>query len=436
MQRLRLSRGIVVTLVLSLSLFGISTIGGWIDGGLVPGQVFAGNWPQWRGPLGTGISDEKNVPLNWSATKNVKWKVELPAEGNSSPIVFGGKVFLTCQQDKGKQRLLLCVDRTNGKELWRKTVLHEQPEATHSTNPQASSSPVADESRVIVWFGSAGLYCYDLAGAELWHKDLGAFDHIWGYGSSPVMVGDLVILNAGPGTSSFVVALNKQTGEEVWRHTYPGMKTAKADEFKGSWSTPVLVGEGNSALLLLSLPKKLLAVTPTTGDVVWSCDGLSDLVYTSPVITGDIVVAMCGYHGPALACRLGGQGDITATHRLWLHDKKNPQRIGSGIAIDGHLYILNENGVAWCLDAKTGDKKWEQRVGDGTSWGSMCLADGRIYVQNMRGNVIVLAVDPTVCRVLSENTLNEGSRSSPAFSDGQIFLRTFKNLYCIAESTQ
>ena len=418
-------REILLTLASSMGLISI-LIGG--------GLVFAGDWLQWRGPLGTGISDER-VPLTWSTDKNVKWKVALPDEGNSTPIVAGGKVFVTCPQDKGKQRLLLCLDRTDGKELWRKTVPYEHPEATHGTNPHTSSSPVSDGSRIYVWFGSAGIFCYDVNdGHEHWKTDLKTFDHIWGYGSSPVIVGDLVILNAGPGTTARVVALDKQTGAEVWHREYPGMKSAKAEEFKGSWSTPVLLGEGASALVLLSLPKKLLAVKPANGDVVWSCDGLSDLVYTSPVITNDIVVAMCGYHGPALACRLGGQGDVTASHRLWLHDKKNPQRIGSGVAVGGHVYILNENGVAWCLDAQSGEKKWEQRIGDGTSWGSMCVADGRIYVQNMQGNVIVLAVDPTECRVLSQNMLNEGSRSSPAFSNGEIFLRTFKNLYCIAEA--
>lgn len=398
-------------------------------------RLLAGDWPQWRGPLGTGISSETAAPLSWSATKNVKWKVALPEEGNSSPIVIDGKVLVTCPSEHGKQRLLLCLDRTNGKELWRKTIQYDEPEATHATNPQASSSPVTDGERIIVWFGSAGLFCYDLAGQDVWQKDLGKFDHIWGYGTSPVIVGDLVILNAGPGTASFVVALNKRTGEEVWRHEYPGMRASKPEEFRGSWSTPVVVGEGAQALLLLSLPNTLRAVTADKGQEVWTCRGLGDLVYTSPLVVDDTVVTMSGYHGPALACRLGGQGDVTSSHRLWLHDQKNPQRIGSGAVVGQHVYILNDNGVAWCLNAKTGEKTWEQRVGDGSSWGSMCAVDGRLYVQNMKGNVIVLAADPTTCQVLSQNELNEGSRSSPAFSNGEIFLRTFKNLYCIADAS-
>ncbi len=398
---------------------------------LISQPALAGDWLQWRGPLGTGISDEQHVPLVWSTTKNVKWKVSLPAEGNSSPIVVGDKVFVTCPEDKGKQRLLLCLDRHDGKELWRKTIEYTEPEATHGTNPQTSSSPASDGERVVIWFGSAGLYCYDLAGKELWHKDLGKFDHIWGYGSSPIIVGNLVILNAGPGTSAFVAAFDKQTGNEVWRHEYEGMKSEKPDEYRGSWSTPILVGEGDAALLLLSLPTKLRAVKPATGEEVWSCGGFSKLVYTSPIVTGDTVVAMCGFHGPALACRLGGKGDVTATHRLWLHDMQNPQRIGSGVAVDGYVYILNEIGVAWCLDAKSGEKKWEQRIGDGSSWGSMCLVDGKLFVQNMKGNVVILAPDPTACKVLGQNDLNEGSRSSPAFSNGNIFLRTFRSLYCI-----
>lgn len=409
------------------------TVFGLVLSFILPSSAAGGDWPQWRGPAGTGVSSEKNFPISWSSTVNVLWKVALPAEGNSSPIVVGGRVFLTCPFNKGRQRILICFDRTDGNELWRRVVEYDQTEATHGTNPQASSSPASDGERIVVWYGSAGLYCYDLDGKQLWQRDVGQFDHIWGYGSSPVFVGDSIILNAGPGTVSFVAAYNKVTGEPVWKKDYDGMKSTKPDEYRGSWSTPVLSQSGDDQLLLLSLPLQLRAVNPANGNDVWSCAGLTNLVYTSPIIAGDKVVAMGGYHGATIACRMGGRGDVTASHRLWIHEKRNPQRIGSGVATDNHVYILNENGVGWCLDAATGEKTWEQRIGHGTSWGSMCLVDGRIYVQNMKGDVIVLQENPRSCEILSENTLHEGSRSSPAFSNGNIFIRTFKHLYCIGQ---
>lgn len=402
-------------------------------GAFAASPIHAGDWPQWRGPTGMGLCEEKNVPLEWSAKDNVKWKVKLPEAGNSSPIVIGNKVLLTCPINKGHERMLMCLNRTNGEELWHRSVEYEANEATHGTNPQCSASPVTDGERVVVFYGSAGLHCYDLAGQEQWKKDLGKFDHIWGYGTSPVIVGDLVILNAGPGTHAFVAAFNKKTGDEVWRKEFPDMKSEKPEEFRGSWSTPVLIGQGDNALLLLSLPNKLRAVKPQTGEEVWSCGGLSKLVYTSPLVDGDVVVSMSGYHGPAIACKLGGHGDVTESHRLWHHTQKNPQRIGSGVAVGGHVYIMNENGVVWCLDEKTGEMNWESRVG-GSSWGSMIHVDGRLYVQDKQSNVAVIAVDPKECRVLAKNEIKEGSNSSPAFSNGNVFIRTFQNLYCIEAS--
>jgi len=396
------------------------------------GPSDAGDWPQWRGPLGIGVGSEKHVPLMWSKTEHVKWTVQLPEDGNSSPVVIGDKVLVTTPENKGRVRSLLCLDRRDGKELWRKSVEYADREVMHNTNPHCSPSPATDGERVVVWYGSAGLYCYDLNGKELWQKDLGKFDHIWGYGSSPVIHGDLVFLNAGPGTVAFVAAFNKHSGTEVWRKTYPQMASTKPEQYRGSWSTPVIVGEGNEALMLLSLPQTLWAVKPATGEEVWWCQGLGDLVYTSPLVDGEVVVAMGGFHGPAIACRMGGTGDVTATHRLWRHAEKNPQRIGSGVAVNGHVYILNENGIVWCLDEQTGEKKWEHRLG-GTSWGSMCHVDGRLYVQNMNGTVFVMAVDSTKFELLAENALNEGSRSSPAFSNGEVFVRTFRTVYCIAE---
>lgn len=394
--------------------------------------VSADNWPAWRGPHGTGVAPERKAPLRWSAEKNVAWKVEMPGEGNSTPVVWGDQVFVSCAEDGGRLRSLLCFARADGKQLWQKTVEYSGKEKTHKTNPYCSSSPVTDGQRVVVWHGSAGLFCYDLDGNELWKRDLGEFDHIWGNASSPVIHENLVLLNAGPGLRTFLMALNKETGDEVWRRTVPDATSVKVDEFRGSWSTPVAFEQDGKTLFALSMPNRLITFDPRTGESVWFCRGVSKLSYTSPLVGEEIIVAMSGYHGPAIAVRKGGTGDVTDSHLLWVHDKKNPQRVGSGVLVGGYVYILNENGIAWCIDAATGEKKWEERLG-GRAWSSMSHVDGRLYVSNQDGTTFVLEPTPDECKVLAENHLDELTRASHAFADGQIFIRTYQHLWCVGE---
>lgn len=398
---------------------------------LAAATAAAEDWPAWRGPRGNGHSDETGYPLEWSATSHVKWKVALPGPGNSTPVITGQRVFVSCASQEGRQRGLLCLDRDNGSILWQQRVAYTEPEPTHATNPYCSSSPVTDGQRVIVWHGSAGVHAYTLEGANLWSRDLGEFRHAWGNGSSPLLYRDLVILNAGPGLSAFVIALDKLSGADVWRRDFPDMVSAKLDEFRGSWSTPVIAHCGGQDQLCLSLPLRLHALEPLTGRDIWSCEGLGKLIFTTPLVDDDVVVAMSGYGGPALAVRPGGQGDVTRTHRLWIHEESPPQRVGSGVLVDGYAYILNEPGIAWCLDVATGDVLWKQRLGTGPSWSSLCYADGRLYANNMEGTTFVLAPDHTECTVLAKNELGETMRASLAFSGGQIFARTHEHLYCL-----
>jgi outer membrane protein assembly factor BamB len=399
----------------------------------------AGNWPAWRGPQGTGVSDERGVPLTWSPTENIRWKVELPGPGNSTPIVWGGRVFVSGAENSGKVRALMCFNRQNGSLSWKAEVPHDKEETTHATNPYCASSPVTDGERVIVWHGSAGLFAYDIEGRELWRKNLGEFNHIWGNASSPVLHENLVILSAGPGTTAFLVALDKRTGEEAWRKEPPTAPSSKAGDYHGSWSTPVLykTRDGRTEMLL-SLPTQLVSYDPATGEELWNCRGLTKLVYTSPLVGKDAAVAMSGYHGSALGVRLGGKGDVTETHRLWVHEMKNPQRVGSGVLVGDYVYILNENMLAWCIHVPSGEIKWQARVseeskGGGRSWCSMSHVDGRLYVLDEKGTTHVLEPNPEGLKLLATNSLDELTRGSHAFSDGQIFIRTYKNLWCVAE---
>jgi outer membrane protein assembly factor BamB len=300
---------------------------------------------------------------------------------------------------------------------------------------------VTDGERVIVWHGSAGLYAYDLDGKELWKVDLGEFKHIWGNASSPVLHGDSVILNAGPGERSFLIALDKRTGEELWRNDLqpPAGESERPQPsrrgWSGSWSTPVLTEIEGRTQLILSLPHELVAFDPADGKRLWWCDGLTQLVYTSPLVGPEVIVAMSGYGGAAIAVRTEGLGEmtgnVTETHRLWRHER-NPQRVGSGTLVGEHLYILHDTGVAWCLDTKTGEKAWEARL-SGT-WTSMVHAAGRLYVIATNGTTYVLEPTPAECKTLAENKLGETTRASLAFSDGRIFIRTYKHLYCIEDT--
>jgi outer membrane protein assembly factor BamB len=406
--------------------------------------TFAANWPAWRGPEGTGVCGEKDLPLRWSTNENVLWRVPLPERGNSTPIIWGGRVFVTQAIEKENRRTVMCFDRANGELLWQTGRTYSGPDPTHETNPYCSASPVTDGDRVIAWFGSAGLYCYDLNGKELWHRDLGPQQHIWGYGSSPVLHGDLCILNFGPGERTFLCALNKETGEDVWKVEEPGGDSGekKAGQEKavwiGSWSTPVIVGVGGREELVLSWPRRVVAFAPKTGKELWTCTGLNALAYTSPLFDGgsSTVVAMGGFMGMSLAVKAGGSGDVTENRRLW-HHPKTKQRIGSGVIHDRHIYILNDPGVAECFELETGKLIWEERLRGAAArsdnWSSMVLVKDRLYVINQGGDAFVLKASPKF-EVLATNSIGETTMASLAPSDGQIFIRSYKNLRCVTES--
>ena len=415
---------------------------------LVCGSVaVADNWPAWRGPTGDGRCAEKDLPTSWSTTKNVRWKVKLPDEGNSTPVVWGDRIFLTQASDKtlwppkkwngpavAQTRALWCLHRDDGRILWKKEVVYKEKEATHSTNPFCSASPVTDGERVVVSFGSAGMFCYDMDGKkELWRKDLGKLEHLWGNASSPVLYKNLAILWCGPGERQFLLAVDKTNGEQVWRHDEPGGKYGDdSKDWLGSWCTPLVARVGDHDELIVNVPHKVKAFDPGSGKELWSCSGMGRLAYTSPVCSPDgIVVAMSGFHGPALAVKAGGKGDVTKTHRLWHHDKKIPQRIGSPVIVGDHVYILEEQGLARCFELKTGKEVWSERAG-GTSWSAMVAAGDRLYVTNHAGETHILAAAPKF-QSIAVNALKERVLSSIAVSNGDLFIRSYKHLWCIGE---
>lgn len=402
------------------------------------------NWPNWRGPAGIGVSGEANLPLRWSPTENVRWKTKLPQRGNSTPIVWEDRIFLTQAIEKEYRRTLMCFERADGKLLWQVGTTYDAKEPTHPTNPFCSASPVTDGKQVVAWFGSAGVFCYDFQGKLLWSRDLGVQEHEWGYAASPVLHGDLCFLNFGPGSREFVIALDKKTGRTVWTYDVPparplpeGQQKQRDDELRGSWSTPLVIRHQNRDELILTLPERVLAFDPARGRTLWNCEGLGTLVYTSPMWGDGVLVALGGYHRACLAVRPGGAGDVTASLRLW-NQPKSRLRLGSGVIHQGHIYVNDMQGIAECQQLASGKVVWEERLkasgGDNATWSSMILtADERIYMLNQAGDTFVLRASPEF-ELLATNSLGEMTNASTVISNGELFIRTFEHLWCIGRT--
>ncbi len=399
---------------------------------ILTASVHAEDWPAWRGPDGAGTSRGPAGPLKWSRDENVAWRTELPGPGNSTPVVWGGRIFLTQALAKENRRALMAFDAKTGKELWRQSVEWDKADPSHQTNPHCSASPVTDGKVVAAWFGAAGVAAYDLDGKRLWHRDLGTQKHVWGYGSSPVIHGGLVYLNFGPGPRSFLVALDKSTGKDVWRRDIPA-GTGKAfanwnpEDMYGSWATPVIYSRGGKDELLLSLPGALVALDPASSREIWKAEGLGDLVYPSAVPAGGSILAASGFGGPTLAVKAGGE-------RLWRKEKSKPM-IGSAVVKDGHAYVVDNNGIVECTGMATGEVKWTQRLqGKGetnNSWSSPVLQGERIYVMNQGGDTFVFQASPKQFEMLGTNSLGERSNASVVPVDGGLILRTHAALWRI-----
>lgn len=409
--------------------------------------ALAGEWPSWRGPHGDNTVEDEGYPLTWDANKNVRWKVPLPEMGNSSPVVWGERVFLTQAIEKEGKRSLICFDRADGQRLWSRETVYTKEEPKHNTNTYCASSPVTDGQRVVAYHASAGVFCYDMEGKELWKRDLGPQTHDFGGGISPVLHGDHVILYHGPGPSAKLYALDKATGKTAWEYTEPEAEASakREDGFKGSaegrvgsYSTPVIATSGDREELIMSFPEWVVALNPATGKELWRCGGLNPLVYTSPVIHEGHVIAMGGFKGPAISVKLGGEGDVTASRRAW-KTEMGPARLSTAVVKDDRLFLINMTGIGECLDATTGEEVDKARIREGKHggpvWGSPVLVGDRIYAVNQRGVTFVMKADPSF-EILAANDLGEASNCTPAFSKGEIFVRTENALWCIAKGNE
>jgi outer membrane protein assembly factor BamB len=410
-----------------------------VVGPFEPVRAAAADWPRFRGPDGSGVSPEKGLPQTWGPKDGLAWKTELPGPGTSSPVLVGGHIFLTCYtgynvpgQPRGGQddlRLhLLCLDRRTGKLLWDRRVTPRLPEQAdiRDGHGYASATPVADADRVYCFFGKSGVFAFDHAGEQLWRADVGDRLSGWGSAASPVLHGDLVIVNASVESES-LVALDKATGRERWR----------ARGIKESWNTPlVATNPDGRAELVVAVAGKLLAFDPATGGRLWNCaTDITWYMVPSPVAHDGVVYALGGRSGvAALAVRTGGTGDVTKTHRLWTGKKGS--NVSSPVYHDGHLYWMSDaTGTAFCARAATGQVVYEERVERaGQVYASALLADGRIYYVGRDGRTFVLPAKPEY-DLLATNDLRDGGtfNATPVAADGRLFLRSDRFLYCLGK---
>ncbi|MDA7922313.1 PQQ-binding-like beta-propeller repeat protein [Verrucomicrobiales bacterium] len=406
-------------------------------------SVRADSWPSWRGDiLGSGQVAESDLPIKWGAGKNVKWRIDLPEAGNSTPVIFEGKVFVTQPLTADKTRNLMCFSQADGSLLWQKGIVYAKEERTHRSNVFCSASPAVSENFAVVSHGSAGVVAYDHEGAELWKRDFGAIDHVWGNSTSPVIYQDVVIHYHGPAENAVLYGLNKKTGETLWKWDEPVWNPGKrTDGFGdrnekgviGSFSTPIVVETAERVELIMSFPQEMKAFDPVTGEVLWTCEGLNPLVYTSPVYADGIVVAMGGYYGNSIGVKAGGSGDVTDSHRLWQEVRHNGG-IGTGVAKDGKLYYQNSGGIVFCDDMKTGKTLWKDRLpGAGKSWGSLIIAGDHVYTLSQAGDSVVFEASPDEFKVIAQSDLGEHTNSSIVAADGQLFIRTHEALWCIGK---
>jgi outer membrane protein assembly factor BamB len=406
-------------------------------------------WGQWRGPASTGVSKTADPPLEWSETKNIRWKVEIPGRGSGSPVVWGDRVYLMTAVPVGPtgdaqhaprggiqpriphKFVVMAINRRDGKIAWERTVREEAPhEGSHVDNGTwASSSAVTDGEHLFAFFESKGLYAFTLDGELIWNKDFGdkRMRNQFGEGSTPALHRNrLVVVWDQQGGQSFVVTLDKRTGEELWRANRSEIDT---------WATPLVEHEGRAQVVVPG-QNRLRSYNLENGEIVWESAGLTMNPIPSPVAADGMVFATSGFQGNNLkAIKIdGARGDITGTPSIvWTLDRDTPY-VPSPILYDGLLYILKtNNGILSTFDAKTGKPHYQgQRLtGVPNVFASPVGAAGRVYFAGREGTTLVIRNSPTF-EVLATNVLDDGFDASPALVDGEIYLRGNKFLYCIA----
>lgn len=386
------------------------------------------DWPCWRGPRLDGTSTETHVPVFWSATSNVVWKTELPGVGHASPIIGGDRVFTVAAIPERQERLLLCLERTTGKMVWQQTVLAAPLEHKHTLNSFASSTPATDGDSVFVAFLDRDRMfaaAYDLNGKSKWAVRPGPFASMHGFCSSPIVYRDKIILNGDHDGDSYLVALSRADGRILW-------KTPRENHTR-SYCAPLIRDMGGRAQMVLSGDKCVASYDPNTGTRLWVIDGPTEQFVASPVYSEacGLVFITGGFPDHhILAIRPGGSGNVTQTHIAW-RTTEGAAYVPSPIIVGEYFLVVSDGGVAHCFEARTGKLAWKERLGE--EHASLISAEGRVYFLNDRGTVNVVKVGPQFERV-AQNEIGEKCFASPAISQGQVFLRGERHLFCIGRN--
>ena len=423
---------------ISLALFLIAVFGSEVEtAGPVPGSPTQDGvrmilpdgeanryWPNWRGPTGQGLARGEGYPDTWSATRNVQWQVQVPGRGNSSPIVWADRIFLTTARDGGKRPSVLCYRRSDGKLLWESSLPAGEPGRVYWKNSHASGTPATDGERVYASFGNLGLAAVDFQGKVVWRHSLGPIQNYHGSAGSPVLYRDRVFLYEDQRHGAFVAAFDKRTGETLWK-----------TERKASvgWGTPVVIRAGDRDELIVSSQQRVTAYDPDSGKALWHCDGNLAEVIPTPVVGHGLVFCVSGRAGPTLAIRPGGSGDVTRTHVAW-KQSKGASFVPSPLLYGDLLYQVNDMvSVATCYQAATGEVLWQGRLGEPKSEGfssSPVAVDGKVFLTNDAGETFVLKAGRQF-ELLRVNRLEAPVLASPALVDGHWYFRTDRHLMAI-----
>ncbi len=387
------------------------------------------NWPGWRGPRGDGTSVEKKVPVRWDVAKSegVQWNVEIPGDGHSSPIVLGKRIFISTALTDTQERVLLCLDRDSGKELWRRTVLKTPLERKHRENSFASSTPATDGERIYISYLDgldAVVAAYDLDGNQLWLVRPGRFTSVHGFSSSPVIFEDKVIINGDHDGDAWIAALARKDGATLWK--------IDRENKTRSYCTPLIRDLAGRTQMILSGSKCVASYDPRNGQRHWIIDGPTEQFVASVVYNPkhDMLFVTGGYPDHhILGVKPDGQGNITETKIVW-RTNKGVSYVPSPISEGDYFVIVSDSGIASCFHAATGEQYWNERVGP-HAHSSIVSANGLVYCTTDDGATTVIKPGPTF-EVVSRNSIGEPCFSSPAISDGRIFVRGAKHLFCFA----
>ena len=395
-------------------------------------ELTAQQWSQWRGENRNGIKQRASIPTDWSASENIQWKTPLPGMGISSPIVWQDRIFVaTAERQRPDQLHLLCLSRRDGSVLWHRRWWGTAPTRFHSSkSSMASPTPITDGNSVFAFFGTGDLFAVDMDGNQQWHRSLateyGKFENRFSATSSPLIYQDMVILQCDHYGPSYLVAIDRRSGKDIWKRDRPGKWL--------SWSSPQMIrivdpAAGQTAMeLIVSGSLSIEGLDPRSGSPLWTVGGMRRECIPTPVIANGLLYAVSG---PTLAIRPGGRGDVTESHVVWENSRGSPV-VPSAIVVGDYYYLVDDDGIATCLKVDSGERVWQKRL-PGAFTASPVATASHIYFTSEAGETTVIKAHQSSYEQVSRSGLDESVYASAAITNTQLLIRTTKHLWCIAK---